>query len=101
MVGEVKLSITRSWVQNLSLPDERSNRETSLRIGVYSVSSCMKKLVMMQKLEARTEGLKPIKIGDVNSVDKLLHNNADSLWCINRGVVVKTRGRRTKGPLII
>ena len=37
MVGEVKLSITRSWVQNLSLPDERSNRETSRRIGSYSV----------------------------------------------------------------
>ena len=37
MVGEVKLSITRSWVQNLSLPDERSNRETSRRIGFYSV----------------------------------------------------------------
>ena len=26
-----------SWVQNLSLPDERSNRETSRRIGFYSV----------------------------------------------------------------
>ena len=37
MVGEVKLSITRSWVQNLSLPDDRSNRETSRRIGFYSV----------------------------------------------------------------
>ena len=37
MVGEVKLSITRSWVQILSLPDERSNRETSRRIGFYSV----------------------------------------------------------------
>ena len=37
MVGEVKLSITRSWVENLSLPDERSNRETSCRIGFYSV----------------------------------------------------------------
>ena len=37
MVGEVKLSITRSWVQNLSLPDERSNRETSRRIGFYGV----------------------------------------------------------------
>ena len=37
MVGEVKLSITGSWVQNLSLPDERSNRETSRRIGFYSV----------------------------------------------------------------
>ena len=37
MVGEVTLSITRSWVQNLSLPDERSNRETSRRIGFYSV----------------------------------------------------------------
>ena len=37
MVGEVKLSITRSWVQNLSLPDERLNRETSRRIGFYSV----------------------------------------------------------------
>ena len=37
MVGEVKLSITRSWVQNLSLPDERSNRETSRRIGFHSV----------------------------------------------------------------
>ena len=31
------MSITRSWVQNLSLPDERSNRETSRRIGLYSV----------------------------------------------------------------
>ena len=37
MVGEVKLSITKSWVQNLSLPDERSNRETNRRIGFYSV----------------------------------------------------------------
>ena len=37
MVGEVKLSITRSWVQNLSLRDERSNRETSRGIGLYSV----------------------------------------------------------------
>ena len=37
MVGEVTLSITRSWVQSLSLPDERSNRETSRRIGFYSV----------------------------------------------------------------
>ena len=37
MVGEVKLSITRSWVQNLSLPDERSNCETSRRVGFYSV----------------------------------------------------------------
>ena len=37
MVGEVKLSITSSWVQNLSLPDERSNHETSRRIGFYSV----------------------------------------------------------------
>ena len=37
MVGEVTLSITRSRVQNLSLPDERSNRETSRRIGFYSV----------------------------------------------------------------
>ena len=37
MVGEVTLSITRSWVQNLSLPDERLNRETSRRIGFYSV----------------------------------------------------------------
>ena len=37
MVGEVKLSIARSWVQNPSLPDERSNRETSRRIGFYSV----------------------------------------------------------------
>ena len=37
MVGEVTLSITRSWVLNLSLPDERSNRETSRRIGFYSV----------------------------------------------------------------
>ena len=37
MVGEIKLSITRSWVQNLSLPDERSNRETSRRIGFYNV----------------------------------------------------------------
>ena len=37
VVGEVTLSITRSWVQNLSLPDERSNRETSRRIGFYSV----------------------------------------------------------------
>ena len=37
MVGEVTLLITRSWVQNLSLPDERSNRETSRRIGFYSV----------------------------------------------------------------
>ena len=37
MVGEVQLSITRSWVQNLSLADERSNRETSRRIDVYSV----------------------------------------------------------------
>ena len=37
MVGEVTLSITRSWVENLSLPDERSNRETSRRIGFYSV----------------------------------------------------------------
>ena len=37
MVGEVTLSITRFWVQNLSLPDERSNRETSRRIGFYSV----------------------------------------------------------------
>ena len=25
------------WVQNLSLPDERQNRETSRRIGFYSV----------------------------------------------------------------
>ena len=33
----VTLLITRSWVQNLSLPDERSNRETSRRIGFYSV----------------------------------------------------------------
>ena len=37
MVGEVKLSITRSWVQNLSLPDERSNRESGRRIGFHSV----------------------------------------------------------------
>ena len=37
MVGEVTLTITRSWVQNLSLPEERSNRETSRRIGLYSV----------------------------------------------------------------
>ena len=37
VVGEVKLSIARFWVQNLSLPDERSNRETSCRIGFYSV----------------------------------------------------------------
>ena len=37
MVGEVTLSITRSWVQNLSLPEEQSNRETSRRIGFYSV----------------------------------------------------------------
>ena len=37
VVGEVTLSIARSWVQNLSLPDERSNRETSRRIGFYSV----------------------------------------------------------------
>ena len=37
MVGEVTLSITKSWVQNLSLPDKRSNRETSRRIGLYSV----------------------------------------------------------------
>ena len=37
VVREVKFSITRSWVQNLSLPDERSNRETSRRIGFYSV----------------------------------------------------------------
>ena len=37
MVGEVKLSITSSWVQNLSLRDERSNRETRSRIGFYSV----------------------------------------------------------------
>ena len=37
MVGEVKLLITRSWVQNLGLPDERSNRETSRRICVNSV----------------------------------------------------------------
>ena len=37
MVREVKLSITRSWVQNLSLPHERSNRETSRRIGFCSV----------------------------------------------------------------
>ena len=37
MVGEVKLSITKSWVQNLSLSDERSNRETNRRIGFYSV----------------------------------------------------------------
>ena len=38
MVGEVKLSITRSWVQNLSLPDERSNRETNRKIGFYRVN---------------------------------------------------------------
>ena len=37
VVGEVTLSITRSWVQNLSLPDERSNRETSRRNGFYRV----------------------------------------------------------------
>ena len=37
MVREVKLSITRFWVQNLSLPDERSNHEISRRIGFYSV----------------------------------------------------------------
>ena len=37
MVGEVKLSITRCWVQNQSLHDERSNRETSRRIGFCSV----------------------------------------------------------------
>ena len=37
VAGEVKLSITRSRVQNLSLPDERSNREISRRIGFYSV----------------------------------------------------------------
>ena len=37
MVGEETLSITRSWVQNLSLPDERLNRETTRRIGFYSV----------------------------------------------------------------
>ena len=37
MVGEVKLLITRSWVQNLSPTDERSNRETSRRIGFNSV----------------------------------------------------------------
>ena len=37
VVGEVKLSIIRSGVQNLSLPDERSNRETSRGIGFYSV----------------------------------------------------------------
>ena len=37
MVGEIKLSITRFRIQNLSLPDERSNRETSRRIGFYSV----------------------------------------------------------------
>ena len=36
MVREIKLSISRSWVQNLSLPDERSNCETSRRIGFYS-----------------------------------------------------------------
>ena len=36
MVGEVKLSITRSWVHKLSLLDERSNRETSRRIGFYN-----------------------------------------------------------------
>ena len=34
-----KFSIIRSWVQNLSLSDERSNRETSRRIGFYSVYS--------------------------------------------------------------
>ena len=45
MVGEVKLLIVRSWVQNLSLPDERSNRETSRRIGFYSVN-----LVSLQDL---------------------------------------------------
>ena len=39
VVGEVKLSITRSWVQNLSLPDERSNRETSRRIGLQCLFS--------------------------------------------------------------
>ena len=37
MVGEVKVSIKSSWFQNLSVPDERSNRETSCRIGFYSV----------------------------------------------------------------
>ena len=37
VVREGKLSITRSWVQNLSLPDERSNRKTSCRIGFHSV----------------------------------------------------------------
>ena len=35
--SQSKLSITRFWVQNLSLPDERSNRESSRRIGFYSV----------------------------------------------------------------
>ena len=39
MVGEVTLSITRSWVLNLSLPDERSNRETSRRQRLFSKSS--------------------------------------------------------------
>ena len=37
MVGTVKLSITRSWVLNRGLPDERSNRKTSRKIGFYSV----------------------------------------------------------------
>ena len=47
MVGEIKLSITRSSVQNLSLSDERSNRETSRRIGFYSVY-----LVSFQSLDS-------------------------------------------------
>ena len=35
MVREVRLSLSRSWVQVLNLPDERSIRETG--IGYYSV----------------------------------------------------------------
>ena len=35
MVREVNISITKSCVQNLSLPDEWSNRETSRRSGSY------------------------------------------------------------------
>ena len=38
MVKEVKLSITRSWVQNPSLPDERLNRKTSCRVVFYKRS---------------------------------------------------------------
>ena len=37
MVREVKLSITRFWVQDLSLPNKRSNRDTSRRMCFYSV----------------------------------------------------------------